>query len=93
MGCPRPSCLSADESQAVLRFSYSGLSTSVTAKHIHADTYLGKNGQGQIVFDIDDAAQELDGSYIWNIGPSGPLTAADIVDLTSRIIDGVDVEV
>ncbi len=76
--------LSVDESQAVLRFSYSGLSASVTAKHIHADTYLGKNGQGQIVFDIDTATAETDGSYVWQIAPSGPLTAADIVQIIKQ---------
>jgi uncharacterized protein (DUF1800 family) len=76
--------LSADATRAVLRFSYSGLSTPVTAKHIHADTYLGKNPQGQIIFDIDTATQETDGSYVWNIEPSGPLSAADIVEIIKQ---------
>lgn len=76
--------LSADESQAVLRYSHSALSAPVTAKHIHADTYLGKNPQGQIVFDIDTATPELDGSYVWQIGPSGALTAADIVEIIKQ---------
>ena len=73
--------LSADGTQAVLRYNYGGLSTPVTAKHIHADTYLGKNSQGQIIFDIDTATPELDGSYVWTIAPSGLLTAADIVEI------------
>jgi hypothetical protein len=73
--------VSADGTQAVLRYSYSALSSPVTAKHIHADTYLGKNAQGQIIFDIDAATPEADGSYIWNITASGPLTAEDIVEL------------
>ncbi len=76
--------LSADESQAVLRFSYSGLSAPETAMHIHADTYLGKNSQGQIVFDIDTATAELDGSYVWTIEPSGPLSAADIREIIKQ---------
>jgi hypothetical protein len=76
--------LSADESQAVLRYGHSGLSTPVTAKHIHADTYLGKNPQGQIVFDIDTATPEPDGSYVWQIAPSGTLTAADIVEIIKQ---------
>jgi hypothetical protein len=76
--------LSADGSQAVLRYSHSGLSAPVTAKHIHADTYLGKNPQGQIIFDIDTATPEPDGSYIWQIAPSGPLTAADIVEIIKQ---------
>ncbi|NOS68902.1 MAG: DUF1800 family protein [Verrucomicrobia bacterium] len=73
--------LSADETQAVLRFGYGGLSSPESAKHIHADTYLGKNSQGQIVFDIDTATQEPDGSYIWNLAPSGPLSTADLVEI------------
>ena len=76
--------LSADESQAVLRFSYGGLSAPVTAKHIHADTYMGKNGQGQIIFDIDTATAEGDGSYIWNLEPSGPLNTADIIEIIKQ---------
>ncbi|HMJ91366.1 MAG TPA: DUF1800 family protein, partial [Candidatus Acidoferrum sp.] len=76
--------LSADESHAVLRYSHAGLSAPVTAKHIHADTYLGKNGQGQIVFDIDTATQEADGSYIWNLEPSGPLTTADLIEIIKQ---------
>lgn len=76
--------LSADESQAVLRYNHTDLSAPVTAKHIHADTYLGKNPQGQIVFDIDTATPELDGSYVWQIGPSGALSAADIVEIIKQ---------
>jgi uncharacterized protein (DUF1800 family) len=73
--------LSPDETQAILKFSYSGLSAPVTAKHIHADTYQAKNLQGQIVFDIDSATPQPDGSYIWQIVPSGPLTSADLVEI------------
>jgi uncharacterized protein (DUF1800 family) len=76
--------LSADGSRAVLRYSHTALSAPVTAKHIHADTYLGKNPQGQIIFDIDTATPEPDGSYIWTITPSGTLTAADIVEIIKQ---------
>jgi len=76
--------LSPDETQAILKFSYSGLSAPVTAKHIHVDTYKAKNLQGQIVFDIDAATPEADGSYIWQIAPSGPLTAADLVEIVKE---------
>ena len=73
--------LSPDETQAILKFSYSGLSAPVTAKHIHADTYQARNLQGQIVFDIDAATPQPDGSYIWQIVPSGVLTTADLVEI------------
>jgi uncharacterized protein (DUF1800 family) len=73
--------LSADQTQAILKFSYGGLSSPKTAQHIHADTYQAKNTQGQIVFDIDAATPQADGSYIWQIVPSGPLTTADLVEI------------
>ncbi|MCL4787429.1 MAG: DUF1800 family protein [Verrucomicrobia bacterium] len=76
--------LSADGTRAVLRYSHTALSSPVTAKHIHADTYLGKNAQGQIIFDIDTATPEPDGSYIWEITESGPLSAADIVEIIKQ---------
>jgi uncharacterized protein (DUF1800 family) len=76
--------LSADERQAVLRYSHTALSAPVTAKHIHADTYLGKNPQGQIIFDIDTATPQPDGSYVWDIIPSGSLSAADIVEIVKQ---------
>src|SRR6185436_1515465 len=76
--------VSADETKAVLKYSHSGLSSPVTAKHIHADTYQGKNAQGQIVFDIDAATPEADGSYVWTITDSGPLTAADIIEIIKQ---------
>ncbi|MBC8096435.1 MAG: DUF1800 family protein, partial [Akkermansiaceae bacterium] len=73
--------VSADGSQAILKYNHSGLTGPVTAKHIHADSYLGKNNQGQIIFDIDVAAPNPDGSHTWNIVPSGPLSVADIQEL------------
>ena len=76
--------LSADETEAVVKFSYSSLSSPFTAAHIHADTYLGKNSQGQIIFDIDAATPEPDGSYVWHIAQSGPLTSADIVEIIKQ---------
>ena len=76
--------LSADESQAVLRFSYSGLSSPKTAQHIHADTYLGKNSQGLIVFDIDATPQQPDGSYIWDLAPVAGLSKADLVEIVKE---------
>jgi Protein of unknown function (DUF1800)/PA14 domain/CHRD domain/Bacterial TSP3 repeat/Putative Ig domain len=73
--------LSPDETQAILKFAYSGLTGPATAKHIHADTYKAINPQGQIIFDIDAATPEPDGSYIWQIAPSGTLTVADLVEI------------
>ncbi|HEV2210040.1 MAG TPA: DUF1800 family protein [Verrucomicrobiae bacterium] len=71
--------LSADGSQAVLNFHYSGLTAPVTGRHIHSDTYLSH--ASQIMFDIDTATQQPDGSYVWQIGPVGTLQPADIVEI------------
>ena len=75
--------LSADHTQAVLRFQYGGLSSPRTAYHIHSEAF--GNSPSQIIFDLDDIDKfhpELktpDGGYIWNIEAVGTLSAADIV--------------
>jgi len=72
--------LSADNSKAILKYDYSSLSSPVTAKHIHSDSYLNAP-QGMIIFDIDAATPQPDGSYVWDIVPVSPLSAADIVEV------------
>ena len=70
--------LSADETQAILRYTYAGLTSGVTAKHIHSDAF-GTHPQGEIIFDIDTAAPQQDGSYVWSIAATGTFTAANCV--------------
>ncbi len=67
--------LSADESQAVLTFTHANLSSPLTGEHIHAGT------NGGIIFDIDTAAPNPDGTRTWQIGPVAPFSAADILNL------------
>ena len=70
-------------SQAILHFSYGGLSSPRTAYHLHIAP--DNTGSGPIVFDLDDVDKfhpELktsDGGYIWNIVASGAYTAAQII--------------
>ena len=71
--------LSADGTQAVLNRSFSGLSSPMTGEHIHCDAYL--NSPSQIMFDIDQATPQPDGSFVWNIAAVGTLSAADIVEI------------
>jgi hypothetical protein len=71
--------VSADESQAILKCSYGGLSSPYTASHIHSDQYL--THPSQIIFDIDAATPRSDGSYVWDIVPVGTLTAAEIREI------------
>lgn len=73
--------VNTEGTRAVLKYSHSELTTPKTAAHIHADTYKNKNPQGQIIFDIDAAIPEPDGSLVWDIVPSGALSAADIVEI------------
>ncbi|HMP81782.1 MAG TPA: DUF1800 family protein, partial [Verrucomicrobiota bacterium] len=73
--------VSADETTAVLKYSHTELSSPVTAKHIHSDLYKNKNNQGQIIFDIDAAAPQPDGSYVWTIEPVGTLSVDDIREI------------
>lgn len=61
------------ETQAVLRFSYANLTAPKTGAHIHSSAH-----GGAIIFDIDTAEQESDGSYVWDIVPAGAVSVADI---------------
>ncbi len=75
--------MNPSNTQAILHFNFSGLSSPRTAYHIHAAP--DAVSAGPIVFDLDDVDKfhpELktpDGGYIWNITASGALSAAQIV--------------
>jgi hypothetical protein len=72
--------VNAAGTQATLKFSYANLTSPLTGKHIHADAYLNHTA-GEIIFDIDDATPQPDGSYVWNIVPIGTYTStADILE-------------
>jgi uncharacterized protein (DUF1800 family) len=68
----------AAETQAVLRFSYSNLTSNKTAEHIHGPADPGQ--PGAIIFDIDAAGPQPDGSYLWTFHQSGNTTVQDIRD-------------
>ena len=74
--------LSADNSKAVLNFSVGGLSSTVTGEHIDNDPYL--NSPSLVLYDISAAFPQPDGSYVWNIGPAGSLTASDVVEILNE---------
>lgn len=65
--------LAGDEQSAILSFDFTNLTGPVTGMHVH-----GPNGD--ILFDIDDAIQQADGSYIWAFEPVGSFTIADIIN-------------
>ncbi len=74
--------LSADNSKAVLNFSISGLSSTVTGEHIDNDPYL--SSPSLIIYDISAAFPLPDGSYLWNIGPVGGLMASDVIEILNE---------
>jgi len=71
--------LSADNSKAVLNFSLEGVSSTIISEHIDNDPYLGS--PSGIMFDISDTLPQADGSFLWNIGPVGTLSAGDVIQL------------
>jgi len=71
--------LSADNSRAVLNFSFNDISSTVISEHIDNEPYL--NSPSGIMFDISDTSPQPDGSYVWNIGPVGTLSAADVLEV------------
>lgn len=68
----------ANETQAVLRFSYANMTSNNVGSHIHGPADPGQ--LGQIIFDIDMATPQADGSYLWTFVQSGNTTVQDIRD-------------
>jgi hypothetical protein len=70
--------LSADGNSAILSFQYSNLTGPITGMHIHGPADPGTSGG--ILFDVDAATPQPDGTYIWIITPVGGTSVADIID-------------
>jgi len=70
--------VSADETFAILNFSYSNLSTPEVSEHVHGPADPGQNGG--IIFDIDTAMPNPDGSRTWIFVDVGNVTVADIIN-------------
>jgi uncharacterized protein (DUF1800 family) len=64
--------LTKDQTAAVLRYSYSGLTGPITSQHIH-------NSDGTILFDLDTTKPQADGSRVWQIQPVGTFDKAAIL--------------
>jgi hypothetical protein len=74
--------LSADNSKAVLNFSFNGISSTVTGEHIDNDPYLGS--PSLILYDISASSPQPDSSYLWNIGSVGSLSASDVIAILNQ---------
>jgi uncharacterized protein (DUF1800 family) len=66
--------LAADGKSAVISYTYSNLTGPITGMHVHAS-------DGTILFDIDAATPQPDGSLIWVFGQVGNFTATDILNM------------
>jgi uncharacterized protein (DUF1800 family) len=69
--------LSGDEKSAIINFQYSNLTTPVTSTHIHGPADPGQTGN--VLFDLDDAPKQADGSYVWTFAQVGAVMPAQIV--------------
>ena len=74
--------VSADGTQATLNFSITNMVGTPTGKAIDSDPYL--TNPGELVFDISAAKPQANGSYLWNIKATGPLAAADILEIINE---------
>jgi uncharacterized protein (DUF1800 family) len=66
--------LAADGKSAVIAYTYSNLTGPITGMHVHA-------ADGSILFDIDSATPQADGTLIWVFVPVGNFSVADILNL------------
>jgi len=65
--------LAADGKSAIISFSFSNLSGPISGMHIHG-------ADGGIIFDVDSATPQADGTIIWVLTPVGSLSVADILN-------------
>jgi hypothetical protein len=70
--------LSSDGKKAILNYTVNNL-TGSHVDHIYSDPYL--NFPSTLLFDIAAAHPQTDGSYVWNISPTGPLSTNDILEI------------
>ncbi len=69
--------LSADQTYAIVRVSYSNLTTTRTGWHVHGPADPGQ--VGAVIFDLDTNAPQTDGSWKWVFVQSGNTSPADQV--------------
>ena len=74
--------VSADGTQATLNYSATNLVGAPTGQSINSDPYL--NNPAELIFDISAAKPQPNGSYLWNIKATGPLSAADILEIINE---------
>ncbi len=74
--------VSADGSQAVLNYQFNNLKGTVTGQSVNSDPYL--TAPDELIYDISASHPQADGSYLWKIKATGPLSAADISEIINE---------
>ena len=74
--------LSADNSRAILNFSFEGVPSTVIGEHINNEPYL--SSPSEILYDISAARPQPDGSYLWPITPVGTFSTADVLEILNE---------
>jgi uncharacterized protein (DUF1800 family) len=69
--------LSADQTYAIVRVSYSNLTTTRTGWHVHGPADPGQTGP--VIFDLDTNPPQADGSWKWVFVQSGNIAPTDQV--------------
>jgi uncharacterized protein (DUF1800 family) len=77
-------------SRATLSFQFSNLKGAPTGESINSDPYLAD--PGELIFDISAAKPQANGSYLWNIQPTGPLGISDILEIISEGKASINIE-
>jgi len=74
--------VNAAGTQATLNFSMNNLTGTATGESVNSDPYL--SDPAELIFDISAARPQSDGSYLWNIGPAGPLSGSNILEIINE---------
>ncbi len=74
--------VNATGTQATLNFNITNMVGTATGESINSDPYL--SDPAELVFDISAAKPQPDGSYLWNIKGTGPLSTSDIQEIISE---------
>jgi uncharacterized protein (DUF1800 family) len=74
--------VNAAGTQATLSFTVTNMVGTPTGESINSDPY--ENDPGELIFDISASKQQPNGTYIWNIKNTGPLSTNDINQIISQ---------
>lgn len=74
--------VNAAGTQATLNFTITNLVGKPTGESINSDPYL--SDPPELIFDISAAKPQANGSYLWNLTATGPLSVSDIQEIIAE---------